>query len=285
MPVSADRMLPRLTAQLHEIRLDLHGRWLRRQERAALRRLGEDVAAGPANDNTELRAILTEIAEARRQLGALAEERAASLQADRTDLRRVATWVQPVVIARGLCARAVLHYRAAAVHRRLLPLHEALGALAAEHGLGLKRREVVDARAGLACLTEEREQRLAPFGKTAHPEWMRRAGTEFVGLARAVMRQLRSTLMPKVPALAGLVVGWWIANTYTDSHVRSALRSLGIGHGGTHVVSGSTYKAMSFWLPLLAAAVCAYLGERLAESYRKRVRGTPVDSRGGRNHS
>jgi hypothetical protein len=30
------------------------------------------------------------------------------------------------------------------------------------------------------------------------------------------------------------------------------------------VVSGSTYKLMQFWLPLLAAALCAYLGKRLA---------------------
>jgi hypothetical protein len=65
-----------------------------------------------------------------------------------------------------------------------------------------------------------------------------------------------------------MAVGWWIANTYTDSHLRSALRSLGLGHGGTHVVSGSTLKAMSFWLPLFAAAVCAYVGERVAGYYR-----------------
>jgi len=263
-------MFARLQAQVHEVRLDLHTRWLRRQERAALRRLGEDVAAGPANDHTELSEILTQIAEARRQLGELAEERAASLQADRTDLRRVTAWVQPVVIARGLCDRAVLHHRAAVVRRRLVPLYEAAGTLAAERGLSMKQREVSEARTGLARLTREREQRVAPFGQTAHPASLRRAGTELVALGRAVMRQLRSTLLPKVPALAGLVVGWWIANTYTDSHLRSALRSIGIGHGGTRVVSASTYKAMSFWLPLLAAAVCAYLGERIMQVYRER---------------
>jgi hypothetical protein len=35
-------------------------------------------------------------------------------------------------------------------------------------------------------------------------------------------------------------------------------------------VSASTFKAMSFWLPLLAAAVCAYLGERIVRTYRAR---------------
>jgi hypothetical protein len=39
------------------------------------------------------------------------------------------------------------------------------------------------------------------------------------------------------------------------------------------VVSGSTYKAMNFWLPLLAAAVCAYACERLVGYYRQRGAG------------
>ena len=77
--------------------------------------------------------------------------------------------------------------------------------------------------------------------------------------------QLRSHLFPKAPALVGMAVGWWIANTYTDSRLRSALHSIGIGSGGTRVVSGSTYRAMSFWLPLLAAGLCAYVGARLWE--------------------
>jgi hypothetical protein len=263
-------MLPRLRAQLHEIRLDLHGAWLRRQERAALRSLGEEIATLPGDDSMELCAILAQITQAREELGALDEERAASLQADRTDLRQVASWIRPLVMARGLSTRGVLHHRAAVVRRRLVPLHEATGALAAGRGLGAKRPEIAEARASLDRITAERERRLAPFGGTAHPSWMRRAATESATLAGSIVRQLRTTLMPKAPALAGMAMGWWIANTYTDSHARSVLRSLGIGHGGTHVVSGSTYQAMSFWLPLLAAAVCAYLGERLAKFYRQR---------------
>jgi hypothetical protein len=97
--------------------------------------------------------------------------------------------------------------------------------------------------------------------------WSARVVTESLGFGRAVLVQLRSHLLPKAPALAGLAVGWWIARTYTDSHLQSVLRSLGIGKGGTRVVSSSTYEAMRFWLPLLAAALCAYLGERLAAHY------------------
>ncbi|MBA3445557.1 MAG: hypothetical protein H0T58_12000 [Gemmatimonadales bacterium] len=40
------------------------------------------------------------------------------------------------------------------------------------------------------------------------------------------------------------------------------LQSLGIGGGGKRVVSGDSYKAMMFWLPMLGAAVFAYLADR-----------------------
>ncbi len=137
-------------------------------------------------------------------------------------------------------------------------------------GLGSLGREVAAIRSQLATVTAERERWVAPYGGRALPDWTARAGTEAVGFGRAVLIQLRSHILPKAPALAGLAVGWWIANTYTDSHLRSALRSLGIGSGGTRVVSSSSYEAMTFWLPLLAAALCAYLGERLGAYYRGR---------------
>jgi hypothetical protein len=270
-------MFPRLYAQAHDIRLNLHRRWLRRQERAALRQLGQDIASDTENDDPELRAILSEIATARQQLGAVAEERAASLAADRADLRQVPHWIRPLVIARGLCGRAVLYHRESAVRRRLMPLHEAAGARAAARDSTAQQPELLEARDKLDRLGLERDERLSGLGGTAHPAWIRRMALESAGLARAFVKQLRSTLLPKAPALAGLAVGWWIANTYTDSHLRSALRSIGIGRGGTHVVSASTYKAMSFWLPLLAAAACAYLGERLAQFYGERTRDPEQD--------
>jgi len=263
-------MLSRLNAQLHEIRLDLQAHWLRRQEREALRRLGEAVAVGPDGRECETVATLVaELAAKRQRLDELTAEAAASLEADRSDLGAVAPWMRPAVIARGVSARAVLRHRRALGERSLGPRYEALGALVVSD----RPRDGADvhaARATLARLRQEREHRLAAFGETAHPVWARHAAVESASLTRAVLGQLRAALLPKAPALAGMAVGWWIANTYTDSHVRSALRSVGIGSGGTHVVSGSTFKAMSFWLPLLAAAVCAYAGERLMRYYRTR---------------
>jgi hypothetical protein len=255
---------------MHEVRLGMRRWQLRRQERFALRRLGGEIArASGRGGQEELSRIMAEIGDAHRWLAALASESDASIEADRIDLRRVAAWIKPVVVTRGVCTRLVLRHQRRAVRGQLDARHEALGAGAVRLGMGVARPELMHARAGLGRVQAELEQRLAAFGGTAHPAWTARAGAEAVGFGRAILSQLRAHLLPKAPALAGMVAGWWIANTFTDSPVHSVLRSVGIGRGGTHVVSGSTYKAMHFWLPLLAAALCAYLGERIASYYRQ----------------
>jgi hypothetical protein len=269
-------MFARLHTQVHEVRLDLRGRQLRHRERLELRRLGEKVARAEAGGSEAFARLVGEIAEAEGRAAALAAEGRASLEADRADLRAVAAWVKPAVVLRGLCTRLVLWHRRSLERRALRPRFEALGELAtgsAEPGggePGSLAREVAAVRGQLAAVIAERERWVAPYGGSALPDWTTRAGAEAVGFGRAVLTQLRSHLLPKAPAIAGLTVGWWIANTYTDSHLRSALRSLGIGSGGTRVVSSSTYEAMTFWMPLLAAALCAYLGERLGAYYRGR---------------
>src|SRR5689334_10330492 len=263
-------MQRRLLAQIHEMRLDIERRRLCHQERLARRDLGELIAARRhGNEREDVARLAAEIAAERRGIEALGEELAGSLDADRSDLSRVSSWIRPVVIARGLCARAVLRHRRATAEQAMHPRYEALGALAANTARGASA-ELAGSRAALERARAERDQRLAAFDGTAHPAWATAAVVESAGLGRAILIQLRSTLLPKGPALAGMAVGWWIANTYTDSHLHSALRSIGVGHGGTHVVSGSALKAMSFWLPLLAGAVCAYLGERVAAFYRVR---------------
>jgi hypothetical protein len=266
-------MFARFHAQLHEIRLGLQQSRLRHRERLALRRRGEQfVRAGAAASEASAR-LVGEIGDRERRADALTAESRASLDADRADLRVVAVWVRPVVILRGLCTRLVLRHRRSLERRALRPLFEALGQLATEsegRGDAGVAGELAAVRGRLAAVTAERERWGAPFGGRALPPWTEQAGAEAAVFGRAVVAQLRSHLLPKAPAIAGLTVGWWIANTYTDSHLRSVARSLGIGSGGTRVVSSSTYEAMSFWLPLLAAAMCAYLGERLGAFYRER---------------
>jgi hypothetical protein len=256
-------MLARFQAQFHEIRLDLRSRHLRRRERLTLRRLGAEVASSGAAGDEALVPLLAEIAEGERCAAALLAECQASLEADRADLREVAALMKPVVVVRGVCTRMVLRHRRSIERRALRPRLEALGELVS----GSPASEVVALREQLALIANEREQWGAPYGGSALPAWAPQAARETVGFGRAVLMQLRSQVFPKAPALVGLAVGWWVANTYTDSHLRSALRSIGIGGGGTRVVGSSTYEAMSFWLPLLAAALCAYLGERIGAFY------------------
>jgi hypothetical protein len=187
------------------------------------------------------RALGRDIAAARGEtdhLRALAEECRQTYDADRTDSALVDGWMLPLVTVRGVATRAVLRHRIARGHRQLRVRYEALG-----RGAATGPGDPVDPQPH--AVVEEAGR----FG-------------------RAFWNQLRPALLPKAPALAGLAVGWWIANTYTDSRWKSLARSIGIGSGGTTVVSGETYRAMRFWLPLLAAAVCAYLGDRIAAGVR-----------------
>ena len=262
-------MVIRLQAVFHEVRLDLRRSWLRHRERVALCRLGEACARAEPIDSHEMRRWRQEIDEWLGRIESLTRDGRRSLEADRADLAMVARWMAPVVMLRGICTRLVLRHAKAAARRELRPRYEALGELAAsrsDSGTPLAQ-QVARLRAELTRVRAERERWVAPYGASAIPAGAVRAGAEASGFGRAVARQLRSHLLPKAPALVGLAVGWWVANTYTDSHLRSALRSIGIGSGGTRVVSSSTYEAMSFWLPLLAAALCAYVGERVGGFY------------------
>jgi hypothetical protein len=262
-------MVVRLQAVFHQVRLDLFGSLLRRRERASLCRLGEAFAGAGPIDGQDMRRWKQEIDAGLARIESLAGESRRSLETDRVDLTTVARWMGPVVILRGVCSRLVLRHGMTAARRGLRPCYEALGELAAGGGNAptALARQVAEVRASLARVQAERERWVAPYGGSAMPAGAVRAGVETAGFGRAVARQLRSQVFPKAPALVGLAVGWWVANTYTDSHLRSALRSIGIGSGGTRVVSSSTYEMMSFWLPLLAAALCAYVGERIGAFY------------------
>ena len=241
-------MNDRLHAQLDAIRLAVRQRGLRRREQAALARLGQVTLADGGSREGRLAALAADATTVQRRLAALAEERQAALLHTRADLAALPRWMAPVVLVRGASARAVIRQRRATIEKALHELHRTAGRLAM----------------ATATTPIRAELDIRPL-----PAWVDRAQVEGKELGGAVWTQLRSQLTPKAPALAGMAVGWWITSTYTDSHARSILRSVGIGHGGTHVVSASTYKAMQFGLPLLAAAVCAYLGQRIAAAVRE----------------
>lgn len=276
----------RLTAIIRTVDLDRRIRRAERRERDALVRAGKGLFAAEATA-PELTAgdgasgLRDEILAARCRVDAFSAAIARSLEADRADYVTVSRWCRPLVVARGLCDRMVLCHQRRRSARELRPLYAQLGAEAmawpsagtGHEGLASYADIVRSARAEMEAARAERALCQAPFGGAAVPAWVHGVSVESRALGTALAKQLRSHFIPRASALAGLAAGWWVANTFTDSHWRSALRSFGIGRGGTHVVSADTFRAMSFWLPILSAATCAYLGDRLAHGLWRRYEG------------
>jgi hypothetical protein len=83
-------------------------------------------------------------------------------------------------------------------------------------------------------------------------------------------RKVLFSQIPGVSAIAGLVVGSWVAGTFTSSPIKGFLSSHGLMKGGTHVVSATTYKFLSVLLPVLAIAVTAYMVQKAMKAYREK---------------
>lgn len=97
-------------------------------------------------------------------------------------------------------------------------------------------------------------------------EKMLREGKE---LSRSVYRQVFNRI-PGVSAVAALVVGGWVASTFTTSPFKAALARWGLVNGGRHVVSGPMYRFLSVVLPILVAAVTAYVVQKIMKDRRER---------------
>lgn len=265
----------------------------RRRLAAALENAGEAMAQrlplelpDPAS---ELLALATEN---RGLLVALSDAKARSLNEDRRDYSAVSSWARPMVIARGLSARAVLRNRIARARRDLRARCQRLAA----HGFEDKidplcdsvpaelARDVVALRTGLEDRERERAQILAPFGGVALPRACHWVARELALFIRFTVRELKNRFLPRLPVLVGLAVGWWVAHTFTDSRTPGLLRLLGFGRTSKHYVPSATFKAMSLWLPLLSSVVCAYLADRVGALIRHRYgsvsEAAPVAARG-----
>lgn len=88
---------------------------------------------------------------------------------------------------------------------------------------------------------------------------------EFLGFLN---RQLFNQI-PSVSALAGILAGAWVVSTFTASPMKGALAEWGVIKGGTHVVSSSMYKFLSFALPLAAASFTAYCVQKGLKTLRE----------------
>ena len=76
--------------------------------------------------------------------------------------------------------------------------------------------------------------------------------------------------IPGVSAISGLLVGSWVASTFTTSRFKGFLASWGLIKGGTRVVSTTTYSFLSIALPILAAALTAYIVQKAMKAFREK---------------
>lgn len=229
--------------------------WLeRRAQRRALFALGDSLArAGdPALKGHE------------EQLALLEAALATSLDRDRDDFAALPGWTRPLVVLRGLFDRALLRERRrkARAARAVACVAAALAAL----GCGAEGELADEARKAMACVAAmEADLRalLAPHGGRMLPRAAGKVAREVGHFARFLVRELRNQV-PRLPALAGLGVGYWIASTFTDSEFSATLHALGFGSGPRRALRSETLHALSFWLPIVTAAICSYGGARLS---------------------
>lgn len=96
---------------------------------------------------------------------------------------------------------------------------------------------------------------------------------EFMELSQSLANQALNQI-PGVSALAALLVGAWVASTFTTSPIKAALAEWGLIDGGRQVVSGHTFQFLSVFLPLAVAGVTAYLVQKLLKRFRERQMAT-----------
>jgi len=84
-----------------------------------------------------------------------------------------------------------------------------------------------------------------------------------------IQKQVFSQI-PGISAIAAVAVGAWMASTFTTSRFKGFLASWGVIRGGTRVVSATTYRFLSFSLPVLAAGLTVYAVQKAMKTYREK---------------
>ena len=261
----------RVSAGIAAFRFSRRERRALREHGFALQKLGESL--GSRDDLADrLSLSLREVGERRSKCDELARSLGRSLDEDRCDYAEVPSLVRPLVILRGLAHRGVLRGRLYRARKELAAAWERLGGDALDDdSLTVPAAELARAaRAAALRACEDRERVLAPYGGAALPPALARGAREARHLTKSVAKEVRGALVPRLPAVAGMGVGWWVANTFTDSSFSATLHSLGIGDGPRYAVTTDQYQLMHFWLPVAAAATCSYLGNRLGALIRAR---------------
>ncbi|GEM_PF-1254096 len=98
--------------------------------------------------------------------------------------------------------------------------------------------------------------------------WMKIV-SETKQLSYVLVRQVFNQI-PSISGIAALMIGGWVASTFTASPWKATLARWGLMKGGKHLVSNQMYQFLSVVLPILVAAVTAYLVQKLLKTVRER---------------
>ncbi len=99
-------------------------------------------------------------------------------------------------------------------------------------------------------------------------EWL---CTERQRLAQDAWTGIREWVVPRAPALVALAIGWLLARGYAESHTATLLSELGLSptKRGHHLYSLTVDSMLvRYGLPLLVAALCAAVAQRVAARVR-----------------
>jgi len=262
--------------------LDLSIARLRREETAALAQAGRkfrtaSLEPGPAPSEPVAKALAS-VAELEEHSRALAERLASSLEADRRDYRDTGSALgRWLVVVRGILDRLVLRDEAWRAKRELPGRQAELGTRVVADDEALARLSAEDrarwlvTRTALEKAVAERAAVLAPYGGEALPAWLRGILGEAGTFGAFVKEELTKKIYLRLPALAAMAVAWWITERFTASRFESSLNHFtGEGRMG---LSEQALDLLSFWLPLIVAALVAYLMSTVTKRVRRRYLG------------
>jgi hypothetical protein len=273
--------MPRWKAVYASWELDLKVARLRREETAALAQAGRrfrtaSMEAGAAPSEPVARALAS-VAELEEHARALAERLAASLEGDRRDYRTTGSEIgRWLIVARGILDRLVLRDEAWRAKRELPGRQIELGKRVAEDAEALARlpaedrQRALETRAAVEAARAERVALLAPYGGETLPGWLRVTLAEVGSLGSFLKEELTKKVYLRLPALTAMAAAWWVTQRFTSA--TTSPFHFWNSDERTHV-SESSLELLSFWLPLVAAALIAYLIATLTKRVRRRYLG------------
>jgi hypothetical protein len=184
-----------------------------------------------------------------------------SMEQDRADYAIATPFGRWLVVLRGVFDRVVVRDRVRYTERELARHKSALGRISlAWNDPNVARRmpafavgDAKSAREEIEACEAERRAFVAPYGGEPWPAGLR----ELRSLGRFLRRELRSKLIPRAPAVAGLAVGWWLGHEFSDSWKHGMLARFGFGKS---YMPPEKLEMLRTWLPLIAAAFCGYFG-------------------------